>query len=124
MMKRLLLSCLILIASICVFSQTTSNITITSEQLRVANLIFAEHKKFSEQIPQLELKIHNLEELDRSWQRSDSIKNKELQFYKYELAESVKRVEKLDIKLSKQRTYTIVCGSVVVVTLLTLLLVK
>ena len=124
MIKRLLLSCLILIASICVFSQTTSNITITSEQLRVTNLIFAEHKKFSEQIPQLELKIYNLEELDRSWQRSDSIKTKEIQFYKYELAESVKKVEKLDVKLSRQRTCTIICGSAVVVVLLTFLLVK
>lgn len=106
------------------FSQNTSNIIITSEQLRTTNLIFAEHKKFSIKILKLNARINNLELLNKSWQKSDSIKTKELKFYKQELINADNTIQKLDIKLSRQRNCSIVCGSAVIVTLVTLLLIR
>lgn len=54
-------------------SQDTSKITITSDQLRTANLIFAEHKKYSKLIPLLQLENSNLQIINNSWIRTDSI---------------------------------------------------
>ena len=70
-MKRLIL--LLIVAILCnwSYSQDTSKITI--EQIRTANLIFAEHEKFSLQIPLLETKINNLELINESWIKTDSI---------------------------------------------------
>lgn len=106
------------------FSQNTSNVIITSEQLKTANLIFAEHKKLSVEIPKLNARINNLELLNKSWQKSDSTKTKELKFYRQELINADNTIQKLDIKLSRQRNYSIACGSAVIVTLVTLLLIK
>jgi hypothetical protein len=60
-----------MIQSICVYSQDT--LKITSEQLRTTNLIFSEHKKWSEMIPLLNTKIDNLEFINRSLIEQDSI---------------------------------------------------
>lgn len=79
--KRYLISFLILTVSICSFSQNTSNVIITSEQLRVTNLIFAEHKKFSETIPLLNEEIVNLKLINRSLERTDSIRKLQLTYY-------------------------------------------
>lgn len=123
-MKRFLLFFLILIAQTYSFSQTTSKITITDDQLRVANLIFVEHKKFSEEIPLLKKQIINLESLDLSWQKSDSIKSQEIQYYKYRIIESDNSYNKLEIKTNKYKTATIVLSSSLVIAILTFLLVK
>ena len=122
MKKMLVIFFLITIVSTWCFSQNTSNVIITSEQLQTANLIFAEHKKFSVEIPKLNARINNLELLNKSWQKSDSTKTKELKFYKQELINASNTIQKLDIKLSRQRTYSIACGSAVIVTLITLLI--
>lgn len=123
-MRRFLLFFLILIAQTYSFSQTTSKITITDDQLRVANLIFVEHKKFSEEIPLLKKQIINLESLDLSWQKSDSIKSQEIQYYKYRIIESDNSYNKLEIKTNKYKTATIVLSSSLVIAILTFLLVK
>lgn len=73
MIRKYLLLCLVMIASTCAFSQNTSTITITSEQLRTANLIFAEHQKLSETVPLLKNQITNLELINKSWEKTDSI---------------------------------------------------
>gem|GEM_PF-2867829 len=66
---------------ICSFSQTTSTITITPEQLKTTNLIFLEHKKYSEEVPLLEKKIDTLEKINKSWIHTDSIRRaNELQY--------------------------------------------
>lgn len=124
MMRKFLLFFLILIAQTYSFSQTTSKITITDEQLKVANLIFVEHKKFSEEIPLLKKQITNLELLDLSWQKSDSIKSQEIQYYKYKVIESNKAYNKLEIKTNKYKTATIVVSSSLVIAILTFLLVR
>ncbi len=47
--------------------------TITSNQLRITNLIFAEHKQFTKVVPLLNQQISNLELINKSWERTDSI---------------------------------------------------
>jgi hypothetical protein len=87
-------------------------------------LIFVEHKKFSEEIPLLKKQITNLESLDLSWQKSDSIKSQEIQYYKYRIIESDNSYNKLEIKTNKYKTATIVLSSSLVIAILTFLLVK
>lgn len=87
-------------------------------------MIFVEHKKFSEEIPLLKKQIINLESLDLSWQKSDSIKSQEIQYYKYKIIESDKSYNKLEIKTNKYKTATIVLSSSLVIAILTFLLVK
>lgn len=97
MIKKYLLFFLILIAPICVFSQTTSQITITSEQLQTTNLIFAEHAKLRAEIPLLERKVANLERIDSLWQRTDSIRLIQISNYK-------DIITKKDKKIKQQKT--------------------
>lgn len=63
------------------YSQNTSTIIITSEQLKTANLIFADHKKLSEEVPLLEHRIYNLELVNKSWEKTDSIRKVQLLNY-------------------------------------------
>lgn len=58
-------------APIWCYSQNT--LTITSDQLRTTNLIFAEHKQLTETVPLLNQQITNLELINKSWERTDSI---------------------------------------------------
>ena len=71
-----------MIVPIWCYSQDT--LKITSEQLRITNLIFLEHKKFSEQVPLLENKIYNLEQINKSWENTDSIRKSQLLYYDQE----------------------------------------
>lgn len=87
-------------------------------------MIFVEHKKFSEEIPLLKKQIINLESLDLSWQKSDSIKSQEIQYYKYKIIESDKSYNKLEIKTNKYKTTTMILSSSLVIAILTFLLVK
>ena len=108
---------LILIVQICVYSQNTSIITITSEQLQTTNLIFAEHKKYSEQFPLLEQKIVNLETINNEWKKSDSIKSQQLLYCKNQLDQTRLSVDQLNNTIKNQRnviTYT-TAGSIIVV---------
>lgn len=110
---------LILIVQICIYSQNTSIITITSEQLRTTNLIFAEHKKFSEQLPLLEEKINNLELINDSWKKSDSIKTGQLYYCKNQLDQANMSIDQLNNTIKIQRnviTYG-TAGSIIVVLL-------
>jgi hypothetical protein len=61
-------------------SQDTSKITITSDQLRVANLIFVEHAEYTKLIPLLKQENANLQVINNTWQRTDSLKT--LQMYR------------------------------------------
>ena len=124
MKKLFLIFFLILTVQTFSFSQTTSNITITSEQLKVTNLIFAEHKKFSEEIPMLKKQIYNLEMLDKSWQKTDSIKSQDLRMCRQQLVNANATIEHLNTKHLRQKYVTIGCSSAIVAILLTFLLVK
>lgn len=63
------------------FSQNTSTVTITGEQLKTTNLIFAEHQKLSETVPLLKSQITNLELINKSWEKTDSVRRVQLLYY-------------------------------------------
>lgn len=71
---RKLLLCLMILLPTYSFSQTTSTITITPEQLKTTNLIFLEHEKYTKEVPLLNKKIETLEKINKSWLRTDSIR--------------------------------------------------
>lgn len=71
---RKLLLCLMILLPTYSFSQTTSTITITPEQLKTTNLIFLEHEKYTKEVPLLNKKIETLEKINKSWLHADSIR--------------------------------------------------
>ena len=71
---RKLLLCLMILLPTYSFSQTTSTITITPEQLKTTNRIFLEHEKYTKEVPLLNKKIETLEEINKSWLHTDSIR--------------------------------------------------
>lgn len=71
---RKLLLCLMILLPTYSFSQTISTITITPEQLKTTNLIFLEHEKYTKEVPLLNKKIETLEEINKSWLHTDSIR--------------------------------------------------
>ena len=71
---RKLLLCLMILLPTYSFSQTTSTITITLEQLKTTNLIFLEHDKYTKEVPLLNKKIETLEKINKSWLYTDSIR--------------------------------------------------
>lgn len=71
---RKLLLCLMILLPTYSFSQTTSTITITPEQLKTTNLIFLEHEKCTKEVPLLNKKIETLEKINKSWLHTDSIR--------------------------------------------------
>ena len=71
-MRKGILSLTMILLPTCCFSQSTLNVT--KEQIKTANLIFIEHESMQQQIPLLENKITNLELINKSWERTDSIR--------------------------------------------------
>ena len=85
-MRKIILILLIsLLGMTSSFSQTIypkmtqdSLIVITPLQLKKTNLIFLEHSKFLQQIPLLESQIQNLEKINSDFEKSDSIRQVQL----------------------------------------------
>ena len=103
MRRKCLLLCLVVTVSIYAFSQNTSTITITSEQLRITNLIFAEHQKLSETVPLLESQITNLELINKSWEKTDSIHRVQLLYYGNIIEDKNRSIEGLNKSLKKKQ---------------------
>ena len=105
-------------------SQDTSRITITSDQLRTTNLIFAEHKEYSKLVPLLQQENTNLQLINDTWVRTDSLKTVQLYNQKQMLSQQAQDIERLNKSLKTSLTVggTAVGVSVVVVTVLCLLL--
>jgi hypothetical protein len=101
MTNKLLILCLLLIASTSIFSQNT--LTITSEQLRLTNAIFIEHEKFSKQIPLLKQQISNLEQINNSWQQTDSIRKQQLVYCNQIIEDKNKSIENLNKSLKRNK---------------------
>ena len=118
--RRIVLT-LFLLTTVCfsMHSQDTSKITITSEQLRTTNLIFAEHREYTKMIPLLKQENLNLQLINQTWVRTDSLKN--IQLYQRDTMISQ---QKIDIsRLKKTATITgSVAGVSIVITVLCLLL--
>ena len=122
MIKRLLLLCLVLIVSTSSFSQDT--LKITSEQLRLTNVIFLEHKKFSEQVPLLQQQITNLEQINESWKQTDSIRKSQLLYCNQVIEDKNKSIEGLNKSLKRKQNLIKYGGTVSVLTIILCLLLK
>lgn len=97
------------------YSQDTSRITITSDQLRTANLIFAEHKEFSRLVPLIQQENTNLQLINKTWERTDSIKT-------YQINQQYKMIEKQNENIDKLKKSIKVRNTVTSVSLITALL--
>ena len=97
------------------YSQDTSRITITSDQLRTANLIFAEHKEFSRLVPLIQQENTNLQIINKTWERTDSIKT-------YQINQQYKMIEKQNENIDKLKKSIKVRNTVTGISLITALL--
>ena len=97
------------------YSQDTSRITITSDQLRTANLIFAEHKEFSRLVPLIQQENANLQIINKTWERTDSIKT-------YQISQQYKMIERQNENIDKLKKSIKVRNTVTGVSLITALL--
>lgn len=121
MKRKFLILFLALIVSTCLYSQNT--LTITSEQLKTTNLIFAEHKKLVQTVPLLEEQIANLNEINRSWERTDSIRKLQIDYCMKQIDERNKSIDGLTKSLSRKKKY-ITYSSTCCLALLVCLLLK
>ena len=133
--KIVLTLCLLLIVCFSAHSQDTSRITlkndslsttifkVTGEQLRTANLIFAEHKEFSQVVPLLRQENYNLQLINESWERTDSIKTVQLYNKNYIIDQQTVQIENLqkDLKTSLKVTGTVTGISIAIAVLCLLL---
>ena len=97
------------------YSQDTSRITITSNQLRTANLIFAEHKEFSRLVPLIQQENANLQIINKTWERTDSIKTSQI-------SQQYKMIERQNENIDKLKKSIKVRNTVTGVSLITALL--
>lgn len=122
MKKKFLILCLLLIAP--TMNSLGDTLKITSKQLKITNLIFAEHKKFSEQIPLLEQQIINLKKIDDSWKRTDSIRKSQIYYYNQVIEDKNKSIEDLNKSLKKRNKVIKYGTAVSVISIVLCLLLK
>lgn len=123
LLKIVLTLCLLLTVFCSVHSQDTLKITITSNQLRIANLIFAEHKEFSNIIPLLKEENLNLKIINDYWYKTDSVKSLQLYQNQQIIDNQVKEIEHIQ-KIYKNKIYMLygITGTSIIVTILCLIL--
>lgn len=85
-------------------SQDTSRITITSDQLRTTNLIFVEHAEYSKLIPLLKQENTNLQLINQSWIRTDSLKTVQLYHKNQMIEQQEKSMKQLEKSLNTSKT--------------------
>ena len=97
------------------YSQDTSRIIITSDQLRTANLIFAEHKEYSQLVLLIRQENTNLQLINKTWERTDSIKT-------YQINQQSKMIERQNENIDKLKKSIKVRNTVTGISLITALL--
>lgn len=97
---------------------------ITSEQLRITNLIFAEHQKYSEEIPLLKQQITNLETINDSWSKTDSIRKLQLSYCSQLIEDRNKSIDKLNKSLETKKKIIAYGGTASVLTIVLCLLLR
>jgi hypothetical protein len=117
--KIVLTLCLLLTVCYSTHSQNTSTITITSDQLRTTNLIFAEHKKYSELVPLLKQENSNLQIVNETWVRTDSIRQVQLRNQQIVIDKQIQDIEKAN---RKTKISYAVGGTVIGITIVTTVL--
>ena len=106
MRRKLKLLSVCLLIPLTFFGQTISKDTtlvMTPHQLRITNLIFLEHEKWSKQIPLLKQQISNYKKLDSLANRHDSIQTQQL----IDLNSTIDLQERKIHKLKKTRSFGI-----------------
>lgn len=104
-------------------STKITRITITSDQLRTVNLIFAEHKELSTLVSLLQQENTNLRIVNQTWERTDSIRRYQIQRQNQIISQQELDLNKMEKSLN--RTLIIggsVTGAAIIVTLLCLCL--
>ena len=119
---RKLLLCLMILLPTYSFSQTTSTIIITPEQLKTTNLIFLEHEKYTKEVPLLNKKIETLEEINKSWLHTDSIRRINEKQYNTIIKKDSIKITQLQSSHKKYKVVTKI--SIIVNIILACLLVK
>ena len=119
---RKLLLCLMILLPTYSFSQTTSTITITPEQLKTTNLIFLEHEKYTKEVPLLNKKIETLEKINKSWLHTDSIRRINEKQYNAIIKKDSIRITQLQSSHKKYKVVTKI--SIILNIVLACLLVK
>lgn len=66
-------------------------------------MIFTEHKKFSETIPLLNTKIYNLELINKSWEKTDSLRKAQITYYNEVIQDQNRSIEGLNKSLKKKQ---------------------
>ena len=100
---RIITIIFLVVLNLDVYSQNTSTITITSEQLKTTNLIFAEHQKLSKTVPLLKRQITNLELINKSWEKTDSVRRVQLLYYGNIIEDKNRSIEGLNKSLKKEQ---------------------
>ena len=119
---RKLLLCLMILLPTYSFSQTTSTITITPEQLKTTNLIFLAHEKYTKEVPLLNKKIETLEKINESWLHTDSIRRINEKQYNAIIKKDSIRITQLQSSHKKYKVVTKI--SIILNIILACLLVK
>lgn len=116
-MRKLIILLIILIPQIYVFSQNTSKITF--EQIKTANLIFNEHQNLKLLVPLLEKKINNLQIINSSWKKQDSISRLQVNMYNDLLQKQYLQIQDLNksIRLRNKVIKYGTAGSVILIVL-------
>lgn len=111
-----------MIACFSIHSQDTSKILITSDQLRTANLIFAEHKEYSKLVPLLRQENSNLQTINQTWIVTDSIKTEQIYKKNQIIDQQNANIEKLEKQIKNATTvYSTIAGVSIIVTIICLL---
>lgn len=71
--------------------------------MRTANLIFVEHQKLSETVPILNKEISNLKLINKSWEKTDSLRKLQLTYYDNVVEDRDKYIEELNKSLKKKQ---------------------
>lgn len=100
---RIITIIFLVVLNLDVYSQNTSTITITSEQLKTTNLIFAEHQKLSKTVPLLKSQITNLELINKSWEKTDSVRRVQLLYYGNIIEDKNRSIEGLNKSLKRKQ---------------------
>lgn len=104
-------------------STKITHITITSAQLRTANLIFAEHKELSTLVPLLQQENTNLRIVNKSWERTDSLRRSQLYQKNQIIAQQSVELDKMEKSMNTTLITTgSITGAAIIVTILCLCL--
>lgn len=96
-------------------NKDTIKYIVTSRQLRTANLIFAEHKELSQLVPLLRKENYNLQLINNTWSRTDSIKSMQITQQRLQISEQCKDLSKT------KKAMKISCSVAIVATIVTVL---